>query len=268
MLALTDSSFKVSDSDWREIEKICEILFDCHIFTKSAQSNQMTMSDFYILWKEMKLKLEKKEKCNFLDILLSCIEQREKVLLENATMLSALYLDPRYRKVLNDIPSSKQAATNHLTRLWKRIQDLTIPISDISEQSDQPTNSIIIENSNDDLDNFLDSFEGTNLPQSTLQSNEILLKLQQFDNDMNTKKRLPRTVNINKYWEEKKNSDPELFQLASVIFGVASAQTSVERNFSALTFILNRYRCNLSDENLEDILFIRTNKELFLEIIS
>lgn len=188
-------------------------------------------------------------------------------MLENATMLSALYLDPRYRKELNDILSSKQAATNHLTRLWKRIQDMTTSIQDISEQSDQPTNSII-ENSDDDLDKYLDTFEGANLPQSTLQSNEILLKLQQFDNDMNTKKRLPRTVNINKYWEEKKTSDPELFQLASVIFGVASAQTSVERNFSALTFILNRYRCNLSDENLEDILFIRTNKELFLEIIS
>lgn len=157
-------------------------------------------------------------------------------MLENATNLSAIYLDPRYRKVLNDIPSSKQAATNHLTRLWKRIQDMTISISDISERSNQPTNSII-ENFDDDLDKFLDTFEETNLPQSTLQSNEILLKLQQFDNNMNTKTRLPRTVDINKYWEEKKNSDPELFQLASVIFGVASAQTSVERNFSALTFI-------------------------------
>lgn len=213
----------------------------------------------------MKLKLKKNAQCELLDNLLICIDDRQKGLLKNASVLSALYLDPRYRKVLNNDSSAKQITVNHLTRLWKRVQEF----SNVAQPTQivEPNNSYH-DHDEDEFDEYLNSFEETNLPQISLQCNDIMSKLQTFDRALNEQPRVPRSTNIHQYWEEKKKTDPELFQLASVIYGAASTQTSVERDFSALAFILNRYRCNLSDENLEDILFIRLNKTLFYEVIS
>lgn len=63
-------------------------------------------------------------------------------------------------------------------------------------------------------------------------------------------------------------SSPELNELANVVYAASSTEVSVERNFSALTFIFNRYRCNLTDEHLNDILFIRLNKHIFYELFN
>lgn len=241
------------------------MLFECYVFTKFIQSDQITLSEFFSSWTQMKLKLKKNAPCELLTNLLKCIDDRQKRLLENASILSALYLDPRYRKVLNNDTSSKQIAVNHLTRLWKRVQEIlktTEPEQTVESNNSRPD---YVE---DEFDAYLNLFEGTNLPQINLQSNDIMTKLQTFDKVSNEQPRLPRSNNIHEYWEKKKRTDPELFLLASIIYGAASTQTSVERAFSALAFILNRYRCNLSDENLEDILFIRLHKTLFYEVIS
>lgn len=60
----------------------------------------------------------------------------------------------------------------------------------------------------------------------------------------------------------------ELFQLAEVVFAVAATEVSVERNFSGLSFILNKYRCCLSDEYLDVTLFVRLNKSIFYECVN
>lgn len=44
-----------------------------------------------------------------------------------------------------------------------------------------------------------------------------------------------------------------------MLFGVPNGQTSVERAFSSLDFIYDRRRCNLSADNLNNILMIRLN---------
>lgn len=53
---------------------------------------------------------------------------------------------------------------------------------------------------------------------------------------------------------------PELFELANVIFAVPGTQVSVERLFSGLKFILSPYRTNITSQNLEDQLLVRTNR--------
>lgn len=155
----------------------------------------MTLSDFYALWTNMKLKLKKKPSCEILINLLSCIEDRQKCLFENASILSALFLDPRYRVVLHE--SAKQIAVQHLTRLWKRVQETMMSTSDSMSSVEPATpNDIVLDNEEDEFDTFLSSMEQVTAPQSILQSSDIMLKLQQFDKDENAKKRLPRSENI------------------------------------------------------------------------
>lgn len=52
-----------------------------------------------------------------------------------------------------------------------------------------------------------------------------------------------------------------------IIFAVAPTQINVERCFSALAFILNKYRCKLTNENLNNILFIHLNSKIYKNII-
>jgi len=55
-------------------------------------------------------------------------------------------------------------------------------------------------------------------------------------------------------------SNPELSQLAKVVFSAPATQVSVERLFSGLKFILSPYRSNIFSKNLENQLLVRTNR--------
>lgn len=88
-------------------------------------------------------------------------------------------------------------------------------------------------------------------------------KLAQLDTELKARKRDALTMHPMAFWEANKTIKPELYEIAKAVFAVASTEVSVERNFSALSFILNKYRCSLGDEMLEDILFVRLNKSLF-----
>lgn len=54
--------------------------------------------------------------------LLSKIEARQESLLENETIYSALYLDPRFRRSLNNV--KKEAAKRHLKKLFCQMRSL------------------------------------------------------------------------------------------------------------------------------------------------
>lgn len=256
----------VGNSEWKKFEQLRDTLFDCYQFTKKIQGVQETLSDFYADWIDLKLKLSKKASDKFTKTLIECMENREQNVHENATLLSAVFLDSRYRVFLNNKPTAKHVAINHLCRLWKRICEL-------KSVDEEQNNSFSLENdetSIDDLDAYLDTLEGHSCSRSLMSSStteQIMFKLQTFDREMSTRKRDPKTNHPLDFWKLHAVEYPELNELAHVVFAASPTEVSVERNFSAVTFIFNRYRCNLTDENLNDILFIRLNKDIFHEVI-
>ena len=68
---------------------------------------------------------------------------------------------------------------------------------------------------------------------------------------------------IVQYWAQRRFEDPELWQLAKVVFGAASTQCSVERDFSQFNIIITKPRNRMKDENLENVLKIKANKGIF-----
>lgn len=260
-------NLKVSDSEWEELKKIRDVLFDCFNFTKKMQSEQMTLADFYAEWVDLKLKLNKNNSHEFAINLVARMEEREENVHKNASILSALFLDSRYRVFLNNKPTQKQIAINHLTRLWKRINDLNN--GPATNANDFILTEDAVDPDADELDHFLNALENNSNVNSfsTTTTEKIMLKLQNFDIDMSNKKRDPKSNHALDFWRVNGHAYPELHELAMVLFAAAPTETSVERNFSALTFILNKYRCGLSDENLSEILFIRLNKEIFYELV-
>lgn len=67
-----------------------------------------------------------------------------------------------------------------------------------------------------------------------------MLILSKFDSDMKSRKREPKMQHVMDFWEMNKTIKPELNELAKIIFAVASTEVSVERNFSSLSYILNK----------------------------
>lgn len=72
--------------------------------------------------------------------------------------------------------------------------------------------------------------------------------------------RLRAEKQIMEFWENQEKF-PMLKKIAADILSVPVTEVSVERMFSHLSFILNRYRSTLKADLLEDILFLRLNKK-------
>lgn len=75
--------------------------------------------------------------------------------------------------------------------------------------------------------------------------------------------KLPRLLPAESIMEIWKNQEtfPVLKEIAADILSIPVTEVSVERMFSHLTFILNRYRSSLKADLLEDIMFLRLNKK-------
>lgn len=255
---------KLTDDEWNDLTEIRDVFEDCYIFTKKVQSTQMTISDFYAEWIDMKFKLKKMPVYDLAEQLLYYMERREAKFMESPITLSALFLDARYRVLLNDKPMAAQMAINHLACLYKRIRDLCpLNLPSFESTSSVPND----DQNNNDFDNYLDSLDQGAQYNSQPACEGIMPKLVQFDIEMKSKKRNSKKNHVMNFWEANKTVKPELFELAKIVFAVASTEVSVERNFSALAFILNKYRCSLTDAMLDEILFVRLNKNLFRELV-
>lgn len=64
------------------------------------------------------------------------------------------------------------------------------------------------------------------------------------------------------YYEQFREQDPLLYELAIVVFAAPATQVSVERAFNALKLLLSPARYNLKKETLENILLINLNRDL------
>lgn len=59
------------------------------------------------------------------------------------------------------------------------------------------------------------------------------------------------------FWMENKKSEPQLCELANIIFAAAPTQVSVERAFSGLAFVLNPHRTCLGEDKFSNIMILR-----------
>lgn len=80
--------------------------------------------------------------------------------------------------------------------------------------------------------------------------------------------RQDHTYDVFKHWMKRKETHPELFEVAMVVLATPSNQVSVERAFSALPLVLTSHRIGLGQYTLEDILFLKLNRDIFEKVCS
>lgn len=191
--------------------------------------------------------------------LLDQMKKREPTLFNNEVLNAAVFLDPRYQKFMSS--SNKNAAIDFLSKLYKRINSIESESNETGEDcSENPRDT-------DELEEYLTGIylnqaesehannSATTSERSTVHINEELRNFIGKNENMNT--------SVFDYWSKNMHTKPVLYKLASVVHAVPPTQTTIERAFSAMALILTHLRTNLSDNNLENILMIRLNRELF-----
>lgn len=138
---------------------------------------------------------------------------------------------------------------------------------------DQPTQSPSTsatgsdQDQHSELDAFLTQMFGGMLPESgsrRIQTSDTFLRqLKALDLEPHQL----YSFDVWKYWVSRKFSHPELYEVATLLLTVPSNQVSVERAFSALALVLSDKRTKIAEANLENILLVKLNKELFEKIV-
>lgn len=254
--------FRLILQKWSILKEISQVLHTAYVATNALQLPSFTLSDFFGCWLKLKYQLNKvianeTLNTNFAATLLQYLQVREKELLLYPTMLCAVYLDRRYKQELKNVDHIL-IAKQTLANLYERV----LAERPQPEQHDESVTK------NDSFESFLcqhdvSLYTETTTTTNSLSRTDFMMKLQEFDEKT---VRMNHKLDILKDWEERKETFPELYEVACIIYGIPPTQVTVERSFSAMGFIFNPKRAKLGQKMLENILMIKLNCELVQSI--
>lgn len=227
------------------------------------------MSDFYAAWFQLKLLYASlAPKIDLAKYILAAMNGKKcDRLLTCPLVLCSVFLDPRIKVLLLKSHDQSYVAKLYLAQLWERISKYEEKNMQTKTDETDDTAKIPLEFNFDLLVEFmLDG--GSNMDANTdiySNNNNKKIDILSLLSDFESQKSEPMTKDLFQYWEENKSTSPELYKLATMVHAVPPAQASCERTFSTLSFVFNKYRSQLSEELLQNILLIKLNKDLFYQ---
>lgn len=239
------------DVDWSFMQEFHLTFQPIKTILLKLQCNQTFYSNFYKYWLELKFE-SKKISNNLSERLCTILESKEKTLLANPMLVSAIYLDPRFKFLLT--PPQNEQARRHLKVLYDHTQNVThaFNLDNVKAEQEEIISSPAHTSDLSDYLKFLESQQQQN--PSISNQLKAYAEIENFKQN-----RLEPHTNVMEYWSMKKVEYPNLFALAKIVNSVPASQVSVERSFSALKYILNEKQNNLDEEFLQDILLVRLN---------
>lgn len=261
------------DEFWEKIAYLSLAFEDIVLIITCLQRADLTVSDAYGLYLEIKLKTQQKYDQfrtnsspnshlarNFLGHFTDNLLLRLKPIFSSPHALGCIYLDPRFQCALT--LEQKNIAIEFLVNLHGHME-IASREENASQSTTEALHTVVLED--DIVDTFLNP---------TIHSDEsISVQSMHFDiksclrnfNYPKEKRLKVKETNIHKFWEQQKFYYPELHKLSEITTVISPTDVPNERDFSDLNFILNSKRTNLIEENLEKILIVKLNKDLFDE---
>lgn len=256
-MAKSNTSLRRDEHFWKNLKELKNVLLLPYTCTVRIQKEDLAFSDFFGEWIKLKSFLQDMDN-DFSRELIRRLEQRELQLFNNEVFAAALYLDKRFQFLLQ-----LQGKINHLKDLWRRIQEIKKKNNTIQSTSNELNQT---QHSQSRLAAVLHSQASSKgfriISKYEPSITNIENRINSFDEDITL---FDSDCSPLEFWRIHAQTMPELYELSNIVYAVPPAQTSVERSFSNLSFILTPSRCNLSDETLEMILFIRSNRSWILE---
>ncbi|XP_055624395.1 uncharacterized protein LOC129767471 [Toxorhynchites rutilus septentrionalis] len=170
----------------------------------------------------------------------------------------ALYLDPRRNYLNSKLFSNheKQYIQSCIRDTWNRISELKPSTCRNEIMQSEANNS-------SQFDEFLtELFGGTLSTSNSSNDSTFEQQLKALDAEL----RQNHTFDVFQYWLMRRETHPELFNVAMVVLATPSNQVSVERAFSALALVLTSHRTGLGPGALDDILLLKQNRNIFEKV--
>lgn len=241
-----NEKFELLDGMWEKIEHLLPPL---KLFAEKMlqlQNTNATLSDMFGFWNDLKFSLKDLNETSFTKDLVHCLDQRENTLFDSPVLVASVYLDLRFKILLS--PDQKRKAINHLRWLWTKI------CPSMDNDNDTTTNNIFAnESENNPLQKYLNGLDMN--PPLEIETHDFDLEIENYSK----LRREGLNSSLKEIWGRLKCGFPLLNKLYEVISSISPTEVDVERNFSKLNFVVNRLRTNLSDRELEKILFISLN---------
>lgn len=261
-----------------EMESVLQIPY---LTTVLLQKNDFTLSDFYGCFQIIELKLKRMiqsprpKMTNLAQRLLECMNNRKSKLLDTPLMLCAVFLDPRYKCTIESDHEKVQLAKLTIEHIWNRLKLVKGIVSSEGEKETTAMEENSIDAYYAELDLHLNQTLGLQ-PSSTAHGSSyatensdsktlIIDAISKYELSI-CGLRLKSSDSVHAFWEGKKAEFDVLYQIANIVFAIPPTQASVERNFSALKYMLTDKRYNLKPELLEALMLIHLNREVFYEI--
>lgn len=229
-----------SSDEWQAFEEITKILKHPYDATLRMQREQYCPSDFYGDLENLKLELQEFSHNSLANEILRFMEARENKL-KTPTVLASVFIDPRYRLLLSE--SESTIAISHILKLRRNATTNT---------------------DNDSMQcEFVPDRKICHLIEERKKNNPFYQYNQDESEFIRSILALPLESNINvspfEYWTEKSKIFPEIYFIHCIVNAASPTQTSVERSFSGLSYILSSRRTNIHDDLLNRILLLRLN---------
>lgn len=148
--------------------------------------------------------------------LLHCMENRTKKLLQNESLISCLYLDPRFNHTLTQ--TQRLQASTFLKKLYEKIKNISSnnsQINSIESQSSSPTCTQYSQRA----DEYLNEYLTQNYNPAGNEDIDVYTKIENL--------RLPYSrvdLNVLYFWRERQHSDPDLYALSNICFAIPPTQ--------------------------------------------
>ncbi|KAF2904456.1 hypothetical protein ILUMI_01717 [Ignelater luminosus] len=255
-LGSNDNKFKqfnLNNQEWNDVDILCEGLMPAKICRKILQKEQLTLTDFYANWLLCKIRTKALNSSISRNIVKN-MTIRENHILSNDILLSAVFLDPRYKVILTDDQINR--AIDHLSKLWTHIvfmkqtqscdqHDVTIVLSDVSSSSTPSDDS-------DELDAVLKAKEHCTSVIKKVKSRRIdsLLKCYNLEQE-----RIARKVNILQFWETMKPIHPEFITIENK-GGSTFIRRSINcksESINSVPFEVISVSSSINEDELQDI---------------
>lgn len=183
-LAVTNNDFHLDDNIWNRMPEILTVLKIFDDKTKYLQTEDLTVSDAFAVWFELKAHFQNIPNWELATLALEVITIRENMFSKNEVIFAGVYLDPRFRVLLNEEQKSK--AVDHLIYLHQKQTQKGDISSSSAQQScvENPTETQRQEG--DDVDVFekylrgLEAEKHAELQQQTAHSSDFETQLRQL----------------------------------------------------------------------------------------
>lgn len=250
--------FETTEDFWEKGDEILKVLKPIYIATKEMQKIGYGLSDFYISWLRLQKNLDRfhaeETSLNLTYELERALEKRKSEVLDTPMMLAAIYLDPRVKNKLN--ATQKECAMLYLKQLNTRHQQLTSN----RDENQAENETILANNTLDELNEEFNSAQMYENPDDPIpDANQLIIAFTEYEKV----KHVDLKSAVMNFWRIHKNEFPLIYPLACILHAIPASQCLEERHFSSFAYIRSSKRCSLGAENVQNILTLRLNKELF-----